>query len=110
MARGNRTQDEIGKSSAFHRRIVLSLSLLAGGYLVFSLLLGDMGVVKHWTMIQVAQNLEVEREMITRENHRLRHEIESLRSDPVTIERTARERLGMIRPGEIIYRFYERSK
>jgi cell division protein FtsB len=30
---------------------------------------------------------------------------DSLRSDPVTLERIARERFGMIREGEVLYRF-----
>ena len=43
---------------------------------------------------------------------RLRHEVDSLRvearkldGDPATIERVARERFGMIREGETLYRF-----
>ena len=43
---------------------------------------------------------------------RLRHEVDSLRvearkldGDPATIERVARERFGMIRDGETLYRF-----
>lgn len=32
---------------------------------------------------------------------------ESLRSDPVTLERIAREQFGMIREGETLYRFAE---
>jgi cell division protein FtsB len=30
-----------------------------------------------------------------------------LENDPATIEREARERFGMIRPGEVLYRFVE---
>jgi cell division protein FtsL len=36
------------------------------------------------------------------ENERIEAEIQALQSDPETIERAARQHLGMIRPGEII--------
>jgi cell division protein FtsB len=54
------------------------------------------------------------REAETAELERLRRQIDSLeawtdslRSDPATLERLARERYGMIRSGEILYRFAE---
>lgn len=36
------------------------------------------------------------------ENERIEAEIQALQSDPETIERAARQHLGMVRPGEII--------
>lgn len=38
------------------------------------------------------------------DNDSLRRIAESLEHDPVTQEREARERFGMLRPGEVIYR------
>jgi len=37
----------------------------------------------------------------------LRARADSLENDPATLERVARERYGMIREGEILYRFVE---
>jgi cell division protein FtsB len=109
MARGNRSRGEIERAALFRRRVFLLVSLLGGGYLLLSLFFSDMGLLKHRTMIQVQRRLEEEQETLTDENERLRQEIKALRSDPAAIERAARERLGMSRPGEIVYRFYERS-
>ncbi len=39
------------------------------------------------------------------ENLRLRREIRSLRSDLTSIERIAREDLGLVKPGETVYEF-----
>jgi cell division protein FtsB len=39
---------------------------------------------------------------------RLRARADSLEDDPATLERIARERYGMIRPGERLYRFAEK--
>jgi cell division protein FtsB len=39
---------------------------------------------------------------LTQQNEDLRKEIDSLRHDPATIERIAREQLKLVKPGEII--------
>lgn len=41
------------------------------------------------------------------ENDSLRAWVDSLENDSATLERLARERFGMIRPGEVLYRFAE---
>ena len=58
--------------------------------------------------------LEAKREEIRRENERLRREVRALRrevaalrSDPGTVERIARDELGMVREGELIFQFSE---
>ena len=40
----------------------------------------------------------------------LRGRVEALENDPQTIETLARERFGMIRDGEVLYRFAEESE
>ena len=40
-------------------------------------------------------------------NDSLAARADSVETDPATIERLARERWGMIRPGEVLYRFAE---
>jgi cell division protein FtsB len=109
MTRGNRSRGEIQRAALFRRRAFLLGSLLGGAYLLLSLIFSDMGLLKHRTMLRIERRLEEEQETLTGENERLRQEIEALRSDPGAIERAARERLGMVRPGEIVYRFYRKS-
>jgi cell division protein FtsB len=38
---------------------------------------------------------------------RLNREVESLRNDPAAIERIARDELGLVKPGEVIFQFSE---
>jgi cell division protein FtsB len=45
------------------------------------------------------ENAELEQAVV-----RLRREVRALRGDPAAIERAAREDLGYVRPGEIIYK------
>lgn len=75
-----------------------------------SLLFGNMGVLSHRRMLQVYRDLEIERAKLINENSRLRQEVQSLRGDSDLLERLARERLGMSRPGETIYRFYKKPR
>lgn len=58
--------------------------------------------------------LQAKREEVRRENERLRREVRSLRrevealkSDPHAVERIARDELGMVREGELIFQFPE---
>jgi cell division protein FtsB len=51
---------------------------------------------------QRRQRLENQIEMTQEEIARLRGRIDSLRSDPGTLERLAREDLGMVRPGDVV--------
>lgn len=45
-----------------------------------------------------------------RKNVQLRKEEQSLRTDPEYVEKVAREKLGLIKPGEVIYKFDEDRK
>lgn len=48
-----------------------------------------------------------ELERLRAETDSLRARADSLENDPATLERLARERFGMIRQGEVLYRFTE---
>jgi cell division protein FtsB len=54
---------------------------------------------------RVREHAEVER--LAAEVDSLRVRAEALEKDPETLERLARERFGMIRQGEVLYRFVE---
>lgn len=51
--------------------------------------------------------LERRNEALERDNRRLALVVEALRTDPRLVEKIAREELGMIEQGEIIYLFTE---
>jgi len=44
---------------------------------------------------------------LAKKNKLLRQKIQKLRNDPESIYRIAREDLGLVKPGEIIYRYYK---
>lgn len=76
--------------------------LLAGYYAVFG---GEYSImdVRRARAERRAELAEVER--LRAQNDSLRALVDSLEHDPGMLERLARERFGLIRDGEVLYRF-----
>ncbi len=87
------------------RKILLPALLgLAAYYAVFG---GEYSLLE---LREARQDVEVqERELarLRREVDSLRAWVDSLQNDSATLERLARERFGMLRDGEILYRLAE---
>jgi len=71
-----------------------------------------------WYLPLIQQNKRMRQEMIQLDHEietqqaiaeRARIEIEAIQSDPKTVERLARERLGYAKPGETVIRFQSSS-
>lgn len=78
---------------------------LFGAYLSFFLVFGRMGVLAHLRMNAEAERIDTEIVQAQREIADLSRQAAALGRDPHTIERLARERLGMVRPGETVFLF-----
>ena len=81
----------------------MAIGFLLGAYLLASFTLGEMGLVKYYRMKAQYRALVEEIAQRKQDNARLTREVLSLRSDPACIERIARDKLGLARPGEIVY-------
>ena len=103
--RRNLTQSQIEKRRILWRRTVLILSIFGTIYLAVPLLLGDMGILKYFEMLKTRHQIQAAIERINVDNQMLRKKIDALRSDPNTIEKLARERLGLVKSGEVVYQF-----
>jgi cell division protein FtsB len=82
-------------------------ALLLAGAAYFALFGGEYSLLE---LQRVKAELEQERgrlEQAQAEAAGLRARVDSLENDSATIERIARERWGLIRPGERLYRFEE---
>ncbi len=86
------------------------LTKLVIGLLVLAVLLG----VANWYLPLIRQNERMRREILRVENQiraeeeisrKLDGTIRSLRNDPKTVERLAREKLGYAKPGETVIYF-----
>ena len=77
--------------------------IVAGGLLALFL----PGVIHIQQLRERRRELQTEIERLTQQNAQLQQESTLLKEDPLYIERVARKKLGVARPGEVIYRFSE---
>ena len=80
--------------------LVFALVLVA---LLINALFGDGGLVELVSQRRRTADLRRQLEQLQSENSRLVQEIAALRSDPRTVERLAREDLGLAAPGETVF-------
>jgi cell division protein FtsB len=77
-------------------------AVIAGG-VVFGLWGGEYSTLDWWTLKRQAARERAAIVRLEREIDSLAPWADALERDPETQERVARERFGMIRPGEIVY-------
>jgi cell division protein FtsB len=82
---------------------VLAVIIMVGG-LAFGLFGGEYRAIDSWKLKRQVREEQLALEQLRLEIDSLRAYAESLETNRVTQERVARERFGMIRDGEIVYR------
>ena len=65
---------------------------------------GGQSLTRVWRLMQEVDSLEREVAVLRVETSRLTAEVDRLRSDPEYIEQMARERLGLVKPGDRVYK------
>jgi cell division protein FtsB len=65
---------------------------------------GTHGVLAMHRSQKEAAQVQKEIQQLNEENQKLQNRVQSLKSDPATIERIAREEMGLARPGEYIFK------
>jgi len=85
-------------------RYALGAVALAGA-VYFALFGGEYGMLEMRRMRIEREREQARLDEVRAEVARLQARADSLESDAATIERIARERWGLIRPGERLYRF-----
>ena len=87
------------------RKALAGLVVLATGYFLF--LGGDYTFLDLWRLEQEQKSAVAELEAVRKEVATLEAKADSLATDSAALERLARERYGLIREGERLYRFAE---
>jgi len=85
------------------KRLFIGACILLSAYFLASFILGEMGLIKYYRMKEQYNSLTAEIARLKRDNANLRTNVHSLKNDPAYIERIARDKLGLARPGEIVY-------
>jgi cell division protein FtsB len=89
--------------SGFRRRAVHLLLVFVTLVLVVDALIGEKGLMQSMRARQEYLENAAALATLRRDNAKLRDEKRRLTEDPATIESVARERLGLIRPGEVVF-------
>ena len=110
MAKRNYLQTHRTTRAAWIKRLLVAAGILLGLGFLWSLIVGEMGVVKYYRMSAHARLLRSEIEHMKKDNARLSREVEALRTDPAFIERMARDKIGLARPGEVVYYYGDSAK
>lgn len=100
MARDERGR---GRDAGLRRKALLLSCVLAVIALFVGALFGDNGVFHLVDQRRRVETLQGEIDGLTLENMRLVQEIQALKTEPLAIERLAREELGLARAGEIVF-------
>jgi cell division protein FtsL len=83
----------------------LRLAILFLLALVVASVMGNRSLLRLYQMHRDRAALEREIEQLTTANTTLADEVRHLRTDPARVEAIAREELGLVKPGEIVYEF-----
>ena len=98
------------------RRVDLGIWNKLTKAVVFLLIIAALIAVAVWYLPLIKQNermrteiLRLDGEVAVQEEiaHRRKIQIEAMRNDPRTVERYAREKLGLAKAGETVFRFEE---
>ncbi len=103
MRKRNFIHTDGSSKTARRKKLLLVVGVLFSIYLLASFILGEMGLVKYYRMKAQYNRLSDEIAQLSTDNTRLTREVRALRSDPAYLERIARDKLGLARPGEIVY-------
>lgn len=97
---GEQIDDE---SQPFFRHNARYFFALAFFLLLLQDVFGTHGLVAmHRSKIQI-QAVQAQIQQLDQENQELQQRIHSLKTDPAAIEKIARDRMGLARPGEMIF-------
>jgi cell division protein FtsB len=92
------------------RRLIAGVLLFMNGYLLLSFFFSGMGFFKAIKMQKNHAAVQEDIRSLQRENKQLSKRIAGLKNDPFYIERLARDRLGLVKEGELVYEFFPESK
>jgi cell division protein FtsB len=98
-----RTRVAAAPSSSAGRRALHFLLMFVTLVLVADALIGEKGLIESMRARRQHREVAAALESLRRENGRLRDNVRRLRDDPGAIESLAREQLGLIRAGEVLF-------
>lgn len=93
----------VGRLYSWRQWLATAAVAVFASWLVYSIVFGHNGTMVYRQKVSEYHQLETEVQQARAENDRLQQRIKSLKTDPQTIEKEAREQFRYARPGELIY-------
>jgi cell division protein FtsB len=84
-----------------HMREILVVALLL---LAVHDVFGEHGFLAMWRTQKQLTQLRGDIDRLNKENTKMTNQVTALKTDPETIERIAREQMGLAKPGELIFK------
>ena len=107
MRKRNYLKTDRSSRNARTKKVLIGAGILLGMYLLASFILGEMGLIKYYRMKAQYNTLTEEIATLKQNNARLAGDVRALKTDPDHLEQIARDKLGLARPGEIVYYYGE---
>jgi cell division protein FtsB len=85
------------------RRQVVWVAVAIASMLALGSLSAEGGFRRYARLQRDVRSLEDRNARLTADNTRLKREVQRVRSEPAAIERAARESLGLVRSGEVVF-------
>jgi cell division protein FtsB len=85
------------------RNKVLMVAAVLAGVLSLASVADARGFRRYLKLRQDVESLQERNRALAQQNEALLREINALRKDPAALERAAREELGYIKPGELVF-------
>jgi cell division protein FtsB len=110
MVKRNYLKAHSTSRTVWKKRLIVIGIILAVCAGLWKFIVGEMGVVKYYRMNAHAHALRSEIDHLRTDNARLSREVAALKSDPAFIERLARDKIGLARPGEVVYYYGDTAR
>ncbi len=106
-----RPSETVHAAKTRRRRFVFGVvsCLVVAALLAYVFVFSRHGFLRRRELARENERLRVELQEMRDENARLREELSRL-DDPEAIEKLAREKLGLVKEGDKVYRFVEKDK
>ena len=85
------------------RRKLLGVAACVAAILTLVSAADAKGFRRYLSLRQDVDSIHERNRALTEQNEQLMREINALRNDPAALERAAREELGFIKPGELVF-------
>jgi len=111
MVNKNRRPRASQKSSAEEKiRVKKIIALIVFLSLLWLFFAPGLGIVSYMKKKAALKQVQNEATHLKKANVELQQEIDKIRSDPVYLEKIAREKYNLLRPNEKVYNFSKKSK